>query len=333
MSRTMTVTSALRTALAEEMERDERVFVMGEDVGFMGGVFGETQGLQKRFGQKRVFDTGVSETLIVGAGVGAAITGLRPVVELQFADFYAIAMDEIANKAARWRWMHGGHHTVPLVILSAEGALKAAGPEHSQCPEALFYGIPGIYVLTPATPYDVYGLLKSAIRDDNPVFFLTHHALGNIKSEVPDEEFLIPLGKADVKREGTDVTVVAWSRLVILALEAADRLSKEGVSVEVIDPRGTVPLDMDTILNSVRKTGKVVLAHEAPKPGGPGSEVAARIAEEALEYLEAPIKRVTGPFTSAPQSLYLEQFYLLTADDVANAVRSLVPARTPVRPD
>jgi acetoin:2,6-dichlorophenolindophenol oxidoreductase subunit beta len=332
MPRTITYNDAMKEALVEELERDERVFMMGEDVGKFGGVFGETQGLQQRFGARRVFDTPISETLIVGAGVGAAITGLRPVVELQFADFVAVAMDEIYDKAAKWRYMHGGLFTMPLVIIAAEGAAGGAGPEHSQCPEAMFWSAPGLYVVTPATPADVKGLLKSAIRDNNPVLFLAHKALGFTTGEVPDGDYLVPFGKAAIRREGTDVTVIAWSRLVLSALEAADQLEKEGISIEVIDPRGIRPLDTETILASIQKTGKVVLAHEAAKTGGPGSEVAAIIAEQALDYLEAPIKRVAAPDVPIPQSSYLEQFIVPTAADVCNAVRSLVSARTPVKP-
>jgi pyruvate/2-oxoglutarate/acetoin dehydrogenase E1 component len=270
-TREITYVEAIREALLEEMERDERVFVMGQDVGAYGGLFGATAGLQERFGNKRCFDTPISETFITGGGVGAAITGLRPVVELQFADFVAIAMDEIYDKAAKWRYMHGGLFKVPLVIRAAEGAMGGAGPEHSQCPEALFWSAAGLYVLTPSTPADAKGLLKSAIRDDNPVLFLEHKALVNTTGQVPEGEHLVPIGEADIKREGTDVTVVAWSNMVLRALEAAETLESEGISVEVVDPRGIRPLDKETILSSVEKTGRVVLAHEAPKPGGPGS--------------------------------------------------------------
>jgi pyruvate/2-oxoglutarate/acetoin dehydrogenase E1 component len=325
MSRTLTYNEAMKEALAEELERDERVFFMGEDVGAYGGVFGESLGLQQRFGRRRVFDTPISETLIVGAGIGAAITGLRPIVELQFADFVGVAMDEIYNKAAKWRYMHGGLFTVPLVIIAPEGAMGGAGPEHSQCPEALFWSAPGLYVLTPATPADAKGLLKSAIRNDNPVLFLWHKALANTKGEVPDGDYLVPLGKADIKRTGTDVTVIAWSRLVLEALQAASQLAKEGISVEVIDPRGINPLDTETILASVQKTGKVVLAHEAATRGGPGSEVAAILAEQALDYLEAPIKRVAAPDVPIPQSSYLEQFIVPTASDIIATIRTLMP--------
>jgi acetoin:2,6-dichlorophenolindophenol oxidoreductase subunit beta len=322
-TREITYTEAIRQALFEEMERDGRVFVMGQDVGAYGGLFGATAGLQDRFGKWRCFDTPISETFITGGGVGAAITGLRPVVELQFADFVAIAMDEIYDKAAKWRYMHGGLFTVPLVIRAAEGAMGGAGPEHSQCPEALFWSAAGLYILTPSTPADAKGLLKSAIRDDNPVLFLEHKALANAEGPVPEGEHLVPLGEADVKREGSDATVVAWSNMVPKAFEAAEKLEGEGVSVEVVGPRGIRPLDKETILASVEKTGRVVLAHEASKPGGPGSEVAAIIAEEAVDLLEGPIKRVAAPDVPIPQSMHLEPFYVPTADDISDAVREL----------
>ena len=279
MTRILTFAEALHEAMTEEMERDDAVFFMGEDVGLFGGVFGEAAGLQERFGRRRVFDTPIAESLIVGAGVGAAITGLRPIVELQYADFVSVAMDEIYNKAAKWRYMHGGLFTVPLVILAAEGAAGGAGPEHSQCPEALFYSAPGLHVVVPSTPADAKGLFKSAVRSDNPVLFFQHKGLAGVSGPVPDGDHLVPIGQADIKRAGDDVTVIAWSKLVHTALEAAAVLAGDGISVEVVDPRGINPLDMDTILESVRRTGKVVLAHEAGVTGGPASEVAARIAE------------------------------------------------------
>jgi pyruvate/2-oxoglutarate/acetoin dehydrogenase E1 component len=322
--RTLTYAEALREALVEEMERDERVFLMGEDIGVYGGIFGVTAGLLERFGKKRVVDTPISETFIVGGGVGAALTGLRPVVELQFADFVAVAMDEICGKAAKWRYMHGALFTVPLVIRLPEGAIGGAGPEHSQCPEGLFWSAPGLYVLTPATPSDAKGLLKSAIRDDNPVLFFEHKGLYNTSGEVPSGDHLVPIGKAAVRRRGSDVTIVAWSNMVLRALEAAQQLESEGISVEVIDPRGIRPLDREAILESVEKTGRVVLAHEAPKIGGPGGEVAAMIAEEALSSLEAPIRRVGAPDVPIPQSVFLESFVVPTSQDIAEAIREIV---------
>jgi acetoin:2,6-dichlorophenolindophenol oxidoreductase subunit beta len=319
--RVISYARAIREALEEELERDDRVFVMGQDVGAYGGAFGITKGLQQRFGQRRVFDTPISETFIVGGGVGAAITGLRPVVELQYADFVAIAMDEIYNKAAKWRYMHGGLFTVPLVIRAPEGAAHGGGPEHSQSPEAMLMSAPGLHVLTPSTPADAKGLLKSAIRSDNPVVFLEHKALYGMKGEVPDGDHLVEIGRADIKRAGTDVTVVAWTTLLHRALEAAERLAEERVSVEVIDPRGISPLDRDTILASVHKTGRLVIAHEAPKTGGAGGEVAAVVAEQAIDYLAAPIIRVAGADVPMPQNAGLERYVIPGSDEVVAAIR------------
>jgi pyruvate dehydrogenase E1 component beta subunit len=323
VTRTITYTQGITEALDEELARDPNVFYMGEDIGF-GGVFGFSRGLQERHGKKRVFDTPISETLIVGAGVGAAITGTRPVVELQFADFVAVAMDEIYNKAAKWRYMHGGKFSVPMVIIAPEGAIGGAGPEHSQCPEALFWSAPGLYVLTPSTPADMKGMLKSAIRDDNPVLILPHKALLNTSGDIPDGEHLVPLGQAAISREGTDVTVVAWSALVNKAHEAALRLSSEGIEMEIIDPRGVRPFDFETVIASVRKTGRLLLAHEAPVVGGAGGEVAAVIAERALTYLEAPIKRIGAADVPMPQSLRLEQMVLPQIETIVAAARELV---------
>ncbi len=320
----MRYSQALRSALEEELERDDRVFLMGEDVGAFGGVFGVTRGLQARFGERRVFDTPLAETMIVGAGVGAALTGLRPVVELQFADFVAIAMDEIYNKAAKWRYMHGGQFSVPLVIRAPEGAAGGTGPEHSQCPEGLFWSAMGLHVVTPATPADAKGLLKSAIRDDNPVLFLEHKALYNQVGDVPEGEHLVPLGRAEVRRAGGDVTVIAWSRLVPAALDAAEELGAEGIDVEVLDPRGIRPLDVEAILRSVEKTGRVVLAQESPLLGGAAGEVSALIAERALTSLLAPVRRVAPPDVPVPQSAVLERHYLPGAAEVARAVRALL---------
>jgi len=318
----MSYVRAIREALAEEMERDDRVFVMGQDVGAYGGVFGATKGLQERFGKRRVFDTPISENFLAGGGVGAALTGLRPVVELQYADFIAIAMDEIYNKAAKWRYMHGGLQTVPLVVRAPGGAAGGSGPEHSQMPEALLMSASGLHVITPSTPADVKGLLKSAIRSDDPVMFIEHKGLYGLKGEVPDGDHLVPIGVADVKREGTDVTVVAWTSMVHKALEAAEVLAGEGISVEVVDPRGVRPLDKDTILASVRKTGRLVIAHESPVVGGAGGEVAAIVAEEAIEYLAAPIRRVGAPDIPLPQNAVLEKLALPSTDDIVSAIRS-----------
>lgn len=315
---------AIREALEEELERDDRVFVMGQDVGAFGGAFGITKGLQQKFGQRRVFDTPISETLIVGGGVGAAITGLRPVVELQYADFVSIAMDEIFNKAAKWRYMHGGLFTVPLVIRAPEGAAHGGGPEHSQSPEAMLMAASGLHVVTPSTPADAKGLLKSAIRSDNPVVFLEHKGLYGLKGEVPEGEHLVEIGRADVRRAGSDVTVVAWTTLLHRALEAAERLEREGVSVEVIDPRGVSPLDTESILASVRKTGRLVIAHEAPRTGGAGGEVAAIVAEQAVDSLAAPIIRVAGADIPMPQNAALERYAIPGTDEVIAAIHAVM---------
>lgn len=324
MGRRITYAEALNEALAEELERDERVFVMGEDVGAYGGIFGVTAGLQERFGDSRVFDTPVSEMFLVGGGVGAAITGLRPVVELQFADFLYNAADELAHKMAKWRYMHGGNFTVPMVVRFPEGASGGVGPEHSQCPEGALLPHDGTYITVPSTPADAKGLLKSAIRDNNPVCFFEHRALYAVEGEVPDGDHTIRLGEADVKREGTDVSIIAWGRMVGEALKAAARSEEvSGVSVEVLDPRGLRPLDIEAIVRTVEKTGRVIVTHEGPTSGGPASEVAAIIAEQALFSLDAPVLRVCGRDTPIPQSAHLERFAYPNVDDLVSAVEAL----------
>lgn len=327
MPRTITYSQAIIEALAEELERDPTALYLGEDIGF-GGVFGLSKGLQARFGKDRVLDTPISENLIVGAGVGAAITGTRTIAELQFADFVAVAMDEVYNKAAKWRYMHGGQFTVPLVILAPEGAIGGAGPEHSQCPEALFWSAPGLYVVTPSNPADMKGLLKAAIRDDNPVLVMPHKALLNVSGPVPDGDHVVPLGEVAVCREGGDVTVVAWSAMVPKALKAAAKLAEQGIEVEILDPRGIRPFDFDRIVESVSKTGRLVLAHEAPVMGGPGAEVAAVVAERALMYLESPIRRVGALDVPIPQSALLEKSVIPGVDHIVVAVRACVTGAT-----
>ena len=321
--RQLTFVQAINEALAEELERDENVFIMGEDVGSFGGVFGATKGLQKTFGSRRVFDTPLSETLIVGAGVGAAIVGLRPVVELQYSDFVGIAMDEIYNKAAKWRYMHGGALSVPLVIRAPEGAKGGGGAEHSQSPGGMFQSAFGMYVVMPSNPADAKGLLKSAIRSNNPVLFLEHKALYSKSGPVPNGEHLVPLGRAATVRTGKDVTIVAWGSMISRAIQAASTLAEQGIDSEIIDPRCIRPLDSEAILESVRRTGRLVLVHEAPRPGGPGAEVAALVAEHALDSLLAPILRVTTADGYFPQSVYLEKFMLPTALDIVNAVEKV----------
>jgi len=322
--RDLTMAEALNEALRGEMERDARVFVMGEDVGLIGGIFGVTRGLREAFGEDRVRDTPISEATFLGAGVGAAIAGLRPVVEVQIFDFVALMMDQIANQAAKFRYMLGGRPTVPLVVRGPQGGGIRLAAQHSQSLEAWFAHVPGLVVVAPSTPYDAKGLLAAAIRDDNPVIFLEHKVLYAVKGPVPAEVYAIPLGKADVKRAGGDVTVVATQAMVARALAAAGELEKEGVGVEVIDPRTLVPLDEATILASVAKTGRLVIAHEAVKRGGWGAEVAALVAERAIDTLDAPIVRVAARNVPMPYNDSLERAAIPTQQDIAAAIRGLL---------
>ncbi len=318
-----TYLQALNDALRQEMERDENVFIIGEDVGQFGGCFGVTQGLFDTFGENRVMDTPITESVIVGAAAGAAASGLRPVAELMFVDFIGVSLDQLFNQAAKMRFMFGGKATVPMVLRMPQGAGIGAAAQHSQSLEAWFMHIPGIKVMIPSTPYDAKGMLISAIRDDNPVAFLEHKLLYGVDGEVPDEPYTIDFGKADIKREGTDVTVVATSLMVHTALAAAEKLEKDGISVEVVDPRCLQPLDTETIIASVQKTHALVVAHEAVGFAGPGAEIAAMVAEQALDYLDAPIKRVAAPFAPVPFSPPLEQAYIPSADDIIAAVKSI----------
>jgi len=297
---------AIQEALREEMIRDPKVFLMGEDIGIYGGAYGATRGLIEEFGDERVRDTPISEATIGGAAVGAAMAGLRPVAEIMYVDFTPLAMDQIANQGAKNRYMFGGKTTVPMVIRTEGGAGRNIAAHHSQSLEALWTHFPGIYVVMPATPYDAKGLLKAAIRDDNPVMFIEHKMLYGIEGLVPDEDYIIPYGIADVKREGKDVTLITYSRMVHRALEAAEKLATEGISVEVIDLRTLKPLDMDTVAASVRKTGRVVGLTEGYKTGSFISEVAMRIQEELFDWLDAPIVRVCAADVPVPMSDPLE---------------------------
>jgi 2-oxoisovalerate dehydrogenase E1 component len=314
---------ALNEALRAEMERDERVFVMGEDVGLIGGIFGVTRGLRERFGEDRVRDTPISEAAFLGAGVGAAIAGRRPVVEIQIWDFIALTMDQVVNQAAKFRFMLGGRPTVPVVLRGPQGGGIRLAAQHSQSLEAWFVHVPGLVVIAPSTPYDAKGLLITAIREDNPVVFLEHKALYAQKGLVPEEPYAIPLGRADVKRTGTDVTVVATQAMVGKALAAAVELEASGISVEVVDPRTLVPLDEAAILDSVRKTHRLVIAHEAVKRGGFGAEIAAIVTEKALDELDAPILRVAARDTPMPYNDTLERATIPTPQDIEAAVRRL----------
>lgn len=311
---------AIREALAEEMRRDSRVFLMGEDVAIHGGNFLVTTGLYAEFGEDRIFDTPLSESALVGAGVGAAMMGLRPVVEVMFADFVTIAMDAIVNHAAKVNYMSGGEVTAPMVVrLAAYGAGRRSGAHHSQSIESLLTNVPGLTIVVPSTAYDAKGLLKSAIRTQNPVMFIEHKMLYAKKGEVPEGEYLVPLGVADIKRAGTSLTLVTYGRMVDVSLAAAGTLEKEGVSAEVIDLRSLQPLDEELILASVRKTGHLVIVHEAPVRGGFGGEVAAVVAEKALGYLDAPIRRVGAPWVPVPFSPTLEDAYVPQEADVVRA--------------
>jgi pyruvate dehydrogenase E1 component beta subunit len=323
--RKITYREALREALREEMQRDSTVFLLGEDIGkYWGGAFKVTEGLAEEFGEERVRDTPISESAIIGTGVGAAITGMRPVAEIMFGDLTALAMDQIANQAAKIRYMFGGQAKCPLVIRTPFGAGVNIASHHSQSLEAWFMHVPGLYVAVPSMPYDAKGLLKSAIRGNNPVMFCEHKLLYPIEGEVPEEEYTIPFGLADVKREGEDVTIVATLYMVHKALNAAEILQKEGISVEVVDPRTLTPVDKQTIIDSVKKTGRIVIVSEDCKTAGVSAEIAAIIAEEAIDYLDAPIKRVAEPDTPIPFSPPLEQYVIPDEKAIIKAVKEIV---------
>jgi len=310
---------AINEAIKEEMERDENVVLIGEDVGTPGGSFGASRGLYDLFGPERVFDTPISEAAITGLAAGAAACGLRPILEIMFMDFMTICMDGIVNQIAKMRYMFGSQYTMPVVIRTPSGAGLNAGPQHSQSLEAWFAHVPGLKVVMPGTPYDVKGLLKSAIRDDNPVIVVEHKALHALKGSIPEEEYLVPIGKADVKKEGTEVTVVATSKMVHESLRASETLAQEGINIEVIDLLTISPWDRETVFSSVGKTHRLVIAHEAVKSFGIGAEISAAVSEEILDELDAPIMRVGAPFVPIPFSL--EKAYLPNADHVIAAVK------------
>jgi len=323
--RKITYREALREALKEEMQRDSTVFLLGEDIGkYWGGAFKVTEGLAEEFGDERVRDTPISESAIIGTAVGAAITGMRPVAEIMFGDLTALAMDQIANQAAKIRYMFGGQASCPLVIRTPFGAGVNIASHHSQSLEAWFIHVPGLYVAVPSTPYDAKGLLKTAIRGNNPVFFCEHKLLYPIEDEVPEEEYTIPFGVADVKREGADVTIVATLYMVHKALNAAKQLEKEGIDAEVVDPRTLTPLDKEAVIRSVKKTGRLVIVSEDCKTAGVSAEIAAMVAEEAIDYLDASIKRVAEPDTPIPFSPPLEQYVIPDEKAIMKAVKKVV---------
>jgi 2-oxoisovalerate dehydrogenase E1 component beta subunit len=318
----LTYLDAIRQGLWEEMERDSSVFLLGEDIGAYGGAFRVTAGMLEKFGEKRVVDTPISESAIVGAAVGAALMGMRPVAEMQFMDFISCGLDQICNMAAKIHYRWGAK--VPMVVRGPSGAGVHGGPYHSQSNEMWFVHTPGLKVVVPATAYDAKGLIKSAIRDDNPVIFFEHKFLyRQIKEEVPEDDYVVPLGKAMVRREGEDISVITYGAMVWTALEAANALEKEGVSVEVVDLRTLLPYDEETVLASVKKCNKVILLHEDTRIGGMAGEIAALIAEKAFEELDGPIVRVTAPDTPVPFAPPLEEYFLPNAKKVIEAARKL----------
>jgi pyruvate dehydrogenase E1 component beta subunit len=322
--RIINYTEAITEALGEEMARDEKVVMWGEDIAAAGGAFYATPGLVDEFGPERVRDTPIAENIIVGLAVGAAATGLRPVPEIMFSDFMAYAMDPIANQMAKMRYMSGGQVTLPITIRTASGAGLRAAAQHSQSLHPWIMNLPGVKVVMPSTPADAKGLLKTSIRDDNPVIFFEHKGLYNLKGEVPEGDYLIPLGKADIKRLGTDVTIVAVQWMVHEAFKAAEQLAAMGISAEVVDPRTLVPLDREAIATSVRKTRRVVIVDECNLTGGAQSEIMAVVIEEAFDYLDAPPRRLGVPNTPFPVSPGLEDYLLPNADKITAAVEALI---------
>ncbi len=312
---------AVRNAIAEEMRRDEAVFVMGEDVAIYGGAYGATQGLMDEFGETRVRDTAISEMAIAGAATGAAMCGMRPVAEIMYVDFMTLAMDQFVNQAAKNRYMFGGKTTVPMVLRTEGGAGRCIAAHHSQSLESWFTHAPGVFVVMPATPYDAKGLLKTCIRDDNPVLFIEHKMLYKEKGEVPDEEYLIPLGEAALRRAGGDVTLVGYSRMANRAVEAGEALAGEGVEAEVIDLRCLKPLDIDAILDSVRKTGRLVVCSEGYQETNFVCEIVTKVQQFAFDYLDAPIQRVCSANCPVPMSPVLENEAVPTTDKIVSAAK------------
>jgi pyruvate dehydrogenase E1 component beta subunit len=320
----MTYREALNQGLREELDRDERVFIMGEEVGYFGGAFKVTDGLLAVYGEKRVRDTPISELTIVGAGIGAAMGGLKPIVELMTINFGLLAMDQIVNNAAKIHYMFGGNTKVPIVIRAPQGAGHQLGAQHSQSLEAYFLHCPGLRVVIPATPADAKGLLKTCVRQNNPVIFLEHESLYGVKGEVPDGDHLVPLGKANVMREGKDVTIISYSKCVYDSMAAADALENEGIDAEVIDLRTLNPLDLSTLVESVKKTGKAIIVYEGWRTGGAGAEIASQIYEAAFDHLDAPVERIATLDTPIPYNARLERAALPSAADIVKVAERLV---------
>ena len=320
----ITVRQAISDALWEEMERDDKVFIMGEEVGVWGGTYAVTKGFYDHFGEKRVRDTPIAESAIVGAGIGAAMVGLRPVSELMTINFAFAAMDHIVNEAPKLRYMFGGQFSVPLVIRAVGGGGRQLGATHSQTPDAIFAHFPGLKVVAPGTPYDAKGLLKAAIRSDDPVMFIEHATLYQARGEVPEEDYVVPIGKSKVQRPGNDVTIVTYSKMLQTSLQAADELAKEGIDVEIVDLRTLRPLDMEPVFESFKKTNRAVIVEEGWRSYGVGAEVAARLYVEAFDYIDAPIKRVAQKEVPLPYNRELEQMALPQVKDVVTAVKEVL---------
>ncbi|MGI9577935.1 MAG: alpha-ketoacid dehydrogenase subunit beta [Microthrixaceae bacterium] len=327
--RELTYLKAFNEGLRQVMESDEDVFVAGEDVGRTGGVFHNFDGLVDEFGEGRMVDTPIAEQAIIGLGIGAAVVGLRPVVDLMFMDFVLVSMDQIANQAAKLKYMFGGNATLPMTITTMGGAGLSAGAQHSQTLEAMLAHIPGLKTVMPSTPADMKGLTIASVRDDNPVVVVLHKKLLGAKGPVPEEPYEIPLGEATVSRQGNDVTLVAWSRMAVESLAAADQLASEGIEAEVIDLRTVSPIDIETVLNSARRTNRIVVVHEAVRDGGLGAEVAAQVQEYAFDYLDAPVARVGAPASPVPFSPALESAYVPDAARIAKQVRDTLDRPMP----
>lgn len=320
----ITMREAISQALWEEMERDQKVFILGEEVGVWGGTYAVTRGFYDHFGAERVRDTPISEAAIVGAGIGAALTGLRPVAELMTINFAFSAFEHIVNEAAKLHYMFGGQFKVPLVIRAVGGGGRQLGATHSQTPDAIFAHFPGLKVVSPGTPEDAKGMLKTAIRSDDPVLFIEHATLYQVRAEVPEDDYTVPIGKSKVQREGSDATIVTYSKMLEISMKAADQLADEGIEVEIVDLRSLRPLDMEPVLESFRKTNRAVIVEEGWRSYGVGSEVASRIYEEAFDYADAPIKRVAQKEVPLPYNRNLEQMALPQVDDVIKAVKEVL---------
>ena len=320
----MTYREALRTTLREALRQDERVFLIGEDIGAYGGAYGVTKGLLEEFGEGRVKDSPIAESVLVGAGIGAAMAGLRPVVELMTINFSLLASDQIVNVAAKLLYMSAGQITVPLVIRTVSGGGSQLAATHSQSLEGWYAQVPGLKVAVPSNPYDARGMLTAALQEENPIIFVEHSLLYSTKGEVPEEPYTVPLGVADVKREGTDVTIISYSRMVLVALTAAEELAKDGIQAEVVDLRSLRPLDMDTVLESVMKTNRAVVVEEGWKTGGFGAEIVSSIMTDAFDYLDAPVQRVAGEEIPMPYNRAMEQAAIPSPEKVIQAVRSII---------